>query len=252
MRYPVVGAPMPDPLAREAVRVGLHTIEQFVKRLTNGHHDTYLLDHCQIAPEFLGAVSRYAPDFFEELKRVCGQTPQTDAAADDAIRRILDKSASDGFACRRWFGMIQGGKRTDLDGGTPVISYKGQVTPARRLLWQLKYPEGHPNHLLNHERLRCKRDICYVRSRCMNLDHWYKGTHYIDEQVAKAETMGDTRICRNGHRIDSTYRTCPYCRRLEPVKRQQRYAMTAALGDRLRSRRPQNQRYERPGAISSS
>lgn len=189
--------------------------------------------------------------------RILGHTTQP--VANQQIRNLLyrihDRTQPDGFGCLRWFGSTQGAHPSRFqgigDGGTPVISYEGKTVPARRLLWQIKFPAGHPEHLKDDERLR-KNPECLVGSRCMNLTHWHKGvpekTVRTDRALARdiqkrlqardpsltgtvlathPELLTTSRVCRNGHLIDAGggpgqrqgHRDCPICRRQAPSRK---------------------------------
>lgn len=163
------------------------------------------------------------------------QTPDTTGEApDDTLRRIWAKTEPRGL-CVRWLGAMAG--------NTPVISYHGKTVVARRLLWNLSFPERplDPNERLTNEG-------CGLGSECMVVTHWRVSAAPIDRMQAWAALQNmpapDVRgkPCQSGAhwiRDDATY--CAPCRvssRSERVKtRRVGYELGRAIRGHLRRSR---------------
>lgn len=212
----------------------LDTVDLLLTRLTDGNHDM-VLRNTDLSAADIENLKRHAYRLIAAIRESCHLEPERDEATNSVLARIAGQTSDvpEMGGCRRWFGAIQGAKnKYATEGGTPVISYHSKPTPARRLLWQLKYPADHPNHLRPDERLR-KNSECTIGSRCMTLAHWHKGVPdkivRNDRRLARDIMLGlqgtvpatslTARRCRNGHIAEINGKSCSLCRKRAPARR---------------------------------
>lgn len=193
-----------------------------------------------VTPDDLNWFRNDIPRLGFILRTLLQQPSTVDAADLDVSARIQKYTALEYAGCSRWIGAVVGQHKSAPgykgEGGTPAVSYRGKMVPARRLAWQLLH-KGTDQELAPDERLH--NIGCREKSLCMNLNHWRKAPKRPDlgpvrEALASLPPSPDGWLCGSGHLNPPSRKYCQSCRAASENRRINETDMAERAGRALR------------------